>query len=113
MNPFSGTWVANIEKSRHHTNHQFQSATLSFEISGDDVSLRTPGSPCLGSVNPAQPCSIRRTGTSRVPQAMLPKHQLRRPRGWKSYGEGGSVRVIRPLTVAKNVTQPPPGMRKS
>ena len=42
MNPFSGTWIANIEKSRHHTNHQFQSATLTFEISGDDVSARTP-----------------------------------------------------------------------
>ena len=43
MNPFSGTWVANIEKSRRHTNHQFQSATLSFEIAGDDVSLTHSG----------------------------------------------------------------------
>jgi len=43
MNPFSGTWVANIEKSRRHANHQFQSATLSFEISGDDVSLTHSG----------------------------------------------------------------------
>jgi hypothetical protein len=33
MNPFLGTWVANLEKSRRHANHQFQSATLTFEVS--------------------------------------------------------------------------------
>ena len=43
MNPFSGAWVANIEKSRRHANHQFQSATLSFEVSGDVVSLTHAG----------------------------------------------------------------------
>jgi hypothetical protein len=43
MNPFSGTWIANIEKSRRHVNHQFQSATLSFELTGDDVSLTHAG----------------------------------------------------------------------
>lgn len=43
MNPFSFTWVANIENSRRHTNHQLQSATLSFEIAGDDVSLTHSG----------------------------------------------------------------------
>jgi hypothetical protein len=39
MNPFLGTWVANLEKSHRHVNHQFQSATLTFELSGDVVSL--------------------------------------------------------------------------
>ena len=39
MNPFAGTWTANLEKSRRHANHQFGSATLTFEVSGDDVSL--------------------------------------------------------------------------
>ena len=43
MNPFSGTWIANIEKSGRHANHQFQSATLSFELAGDDVSLTHAG----------------------------------------------------------------------
>ena len=43
MNPFAGTWIANIEKSRRHANHQFQSATLTFEISGDDVSMTHAG----------------------------------------------------------------------
>ena len=43
MNPFIGTWVANIEKSRRHANHQFQGATLSFEVSGDVVSLNHAG----------------------------------------------------------------------
>jgi hypothetical protein len=43
MNPLIGTWIANIEKSRRHANHQFQSATLTFE--GDDrvVSLTHSG----------------------------------------------------------------------
>ena len=43
MNPFSGTWVANIEKSQRHANHQFKSATLSFELTGDDVSMTHAG----------------------------------------------------------------------
>jgi len=43
MNPFLGTWVANLEKSRRHANHQFQSATLTFEVSGSVVSLTHAG----------------------------------------------------------------------
>ena len=43
MNPFLGTWVANLEKSRRHSNHQFQSATLTFEVLGDEVSLTHAG----------------------------------------------------------------------
>jgi hypothetical protein len=72
MNPFSGTWVANIEKSRRHTNHQFQSATLSFEIAGDAVSLTHSGVNMAGKREPAQPCSIptdRNTQCPRKPQA--------------------------------------------
>ena len=37
MDPFIGTWVANIAKSKRHQNHQFQSATLRFDVSGDDI----------------------------------------------------------------------------
>jgi hypothetical protein len=43
MNLFLGTWVANLEKSRRHANHQFQSATLTFAVSGDTVSLTHAG----------------------------------------------------------------------
>ena len=43
MNPFAGTWIANIEKSRRHANHQFQSATLTFQIAGDAVSMTHAG----------------------------------------------------------------------
>ena len=43
MNPFAGTWIANIEKSRRHANHQFQSATLTFDIAGDEISLTHAG----------------------------------------------------------------------
>jgi hypothetical protein len=43
MNLFLGTWVANLEKSRRHANHQFQSATLTFDVSGDVVSLTHAG----------------------------------------------------------------------
>lgn len=42
-NPFAGTWKANLSKSKQHVNHQFQSATLRFEISGDAVSLTFTG----------------------------------------------------------------------
>ena len=42
-NPFIGTWTANIEKSRRHANHQFQSATLTFEMNGEAVSMTHAG----------------------------------------------------------------------
>jgi hypothetical protein len=41
--PFSGTWVANIAKSRRHPNHLFQSATLRFVVAGDTVTLTHAG----------------------------------------------------------------------
>ena len=43
MDPFTGTWVANVAKSHRHQNHQFQSATLRFEVSGNAVSLTQAG----------------------------------------------------------------------
>lgn len=43
MNPFVGTWNANIAKSRRHANHQFRSATLTFEVTGDSVSMTHAG----------------------------------------------------------------------
>jgi len=43
MNPFVGTWIANLEKSRRHANHQFHSATLTFEVNGDEVSMTHAG----------------------------------------------------------------------
>ena len=43
MDPFTGTWIANLAKSHRHPNHQFQSATLRFEVSGNAVSLTQAG----------------------------------------------------------------------
>jgi hypothetical protein len=43
MSIFVGTWIANIEKSRRHANHQFHSARLSFDVSGDVVTLTHGG----------------------------------------------------------------------
>ena len=43
MNPFVGTWVANLEKSQRHVNHQFQSATLTFGESSDGVAMTHAG----------------------------------------------------------------------
>jgi hypothetical protein len=43
MNPFAGTWTANLDKSRRHSNHQFQSATVTFEIDGDAIKLTHAG----------------------------------------------------------------------
>ena len=43
MSVFVGTWIANIEKSRRHANHQFQGATLRFGVAGDVVTLTHGG----------------------------------------------------------------------
>jgi hypothetical protein len=43
MNPLAGTWIANLEKSQRHANHQFQSASLSIDVSDDRVSLTHSG----------------------------------------------------------------------
>jgi hypothetical protein len=43
MSVFVGTWIANIEKSRRHANHQFHRATLSFDVAGDVVTLTHEG----------------------------------------------------------------------
>lgn len=43
MDPFTGTWVANLAKSQRHRNHQFQSATLRFDVSEDVISLTQAG----------------------------------------------------------------------
>ena len=39
MHPIAGTWTANIAKSRRHANHQFASANMHFDVSGnaDDI----------------------------------------------------------------------------
>ena len=39
MHPLAGSWIANIPESRRHPNHQFESATMRFEIDGVMVSL--------------------------------------------------------------------------
>jgi len=43
MDPFTGGWAANLSKSRRHANHQFASATMNFEVTGDVVSLTYVG----------------------------------------------------------------------
>jgi endonuclease YncB( thermonuclease family) len=41
--PLEGMWIANLEKSHRHENHQFQSATLTFVVSGETVTLTHEG----------------------------------------------------------------------
>ena|SRR5438270_9995129 len=43
MDLFTGTWRANLSKSRRHANHRFESATLRFDVSGDTVTLAQAG----------------------------------------------------------------------
>jgi hypothetical protein len=43
MHPLAGVWVADPSKSQRHANHQFQSATMRFEISDATVSLSYSG----------------------------------------------------------------------
>ena len=39
MHPLAGTWNANIAKSQRHANHQFESASMRFEVDGNTVVL--------------------------------------------------------------------------
>ena len=43
MNPLTGSWAANLEKSRRHDNHQFASATMTFDVTDDVVSMSYSG----------------------------------------------------------------------
>ena len=43
MTPLAGVWIANIEKSSRHANHQFKSATLTVDVVGNVVSLHHAG----------------------------------------------------------------------
>ena len=43
MHALAGSWIANLEKSRRDPNHQFQRATMRFDITGDRVSLTYGG----------------------------------------------------------------------
>lgn len=43
MHPLTGSWIANLPESRRDLNHQFESATMRFEIDGDIVSLAYGG----------------------------------------------------------------------
>jgi hypothetical protein len=41
--PLVGQWTANLSKSRRDANHQFESATLRFEVAGDAVTITHGG----------------------------------------------------------------------
>jgi len=43
MHPLHGTWIANLSKSTRHTNHQFQNATMRFDVGTDTVVLSYEG----------------------------------------------------------------------
>ena len=43
MHPLTGTWIANLSKSQRHLNHQFQRATMRFEVVGEVVSINFDG----------------------------------------------------------------------
>jgi len=43
MHPLHGTWIANLSKSTRHANHQFQNATMRFDVGTDTVVLSYEG----------------------------------------------------------------------
>lgn len=43
MHPLTGSWIANLAKSRRHANHQFQSATMRFDVAPDTVQCTYEG----------------------------------------------------------------------
>jgi len=46
--PFAGRWVANLERSERHENHQFGSAVLEIAVEGDTVTLAFGGQNASG-----------------------------------------------------------------
>jgi len=43
MHPLAGLWIANLEKSRRHANHQFERATMTITIGAGEVALAYEG----------------------------------------------------------------------
>ena len=43
MHPLSGSWIANIDKSRRDPHHQFSQATMRFEVDAEQVVLTYGG----------------------------------------------------------------------
>ena len=43
MHPLHGTWIANLSKSTRHANHQFQNATMRFDVGTGTVVLSYEG----------------------------------------------------------------------
>jgi hypothetical protein len=39
MHALIGSWIANLDRSQRHANHQFHQATMRIEIEGEHVSL--------------------------------------------------------------------------
>jgi len=37
--PFAGTWMANVSRSRQHPLNPFRSATMHFDVRGDDITI--------------------------------------------------------------------------
>lgn len=50
MNPFTGSWTANLDKSQRHANHQFASATMTFDVTDESVSMAYGGVNAAGKV---------------------------------------------------------------
>lgn len=71
MDPFTGNWKANIEKSQRHPNHQFQSATLRFAVYGDAVSL-THGGVNMSGKEESGTTSLQADGTPRPASPQVP-----------------------------------------
>jgi len=38
-NPFAGTWIANLSKSKRHPDNQFREATLEFGMNGERLTI--------------------------------------------------------------------------
>src|SRR5580765_8287760 len=43
MHPLAGRWIANVQKSRRHANHQFESATATFTVRAGEVVMAYDG----------------------------------------------------------------------
>jgi hypothetical protein len=71
MDPFTGTWIANVAKSRRHANHLFQSATLQFAVSENTIFLTQAGVNMSGK-NESSTLTLEADGEERPASPQVP-----------------------------------------
>lgn len=94
MHPLHGTWLANIEKSTRHEDHQFTSATMCFIITDDEVRFSYEGINASGKLEKSE--QVLRADGQPQPHPLAPEIVVTSslsPRGFESSAAKGGARL--------------------